>query len=209
MKNKSGQEIEVKFYVIDLNRIHQKLMELQAQVVQERVFETNLRFDQPDRSLQKQRQVLRLRKDTQNILTFKGAEEEDQAVSVRQEIEVLVDDFETTRHLLELLGYRVFMEYEKYRSTYSYHDCLVVLDELPYGSFVEIEGPDGKTIQKAAKALKLQWETRVTGSYIALFENLKEHQPDFEGKMLVFSAFAGRRIMPDELKVHPADLAST
>jgi len=206
MKNKSDQEIEVKFYIIDLSLIEQKLIDMGADLVQERIFESNLRFDRPDKSLQKQRQVLRLRRDTQNILTFKGAAEEGSLVSIRQEIEVVVDDFETTRLLLELLGYRVVMEYEKYRTTYSYQNCLVVLDELPYGTFIEIEGPDGKTIQKVAQELNLQWDTRVTTSYVYLFDNIKEHYPEFEGKNLSFSAFSGKRIMPDELKVHPADV---
>jgi len=205
MKNETDQEIEVKFYIADLKQIQEKLINLNASLLQERVFESNLRFDFPNKRLQKQRQVLRLRKDTQNILTYKGAAEEGKMVSVRQEIEVVVDDFNTMRQILESLGYLVVMEYEKYRTTYQYGNCLVVLDELPYGNFIEIEGPDGKRIQEVSQKLELRWETRVMTSYVYLFDILKKTHPEFEGKYLTFSVFTGVKIMPDELKVHPAD----
>ena len=207
MKNESDIEIEVKFFVISLKDIENKLLQLGAMLVQERCFETNLRFDTADQRLRNLRQVLRLRKDTQNILTFKGAAEGGKPVSIRQEIEVVVDDFETTRTLLESLGYEMVMAYEKYRTTYRLMDTLVVLDELPYGNFIEIEGPDGKSIQKVARNLNLNWKTRVTTSYIYLFETLKKVRPELEGKFLTFAELTGMRFTPDEFDVSAADLA--
>jgi adenylate cyclase class 2 len=165
-----------------------------------------LRFDTGDQRLRNLRHVLRLRKDTQNILTFKGAAESGKLVSIRQEIEVVVDDFETTRTLLEGLGYEVIMEYEKFRTTYSLLDTLVVLDELPYGDFIEIEGPDGKSIQKVARNLNLNWKARVMTSYSYLFEGLRKVRRELEGKQLTFKDLKGLRFTPDEFDVSPADL---
>ncbi|HSM24261.1 MAG TPA: class IV adenylate cyclase [Anaerolineaceae bacterium] len=207
MKNEDNVEIEVKFYVISLDEIEEKIKELGGVLVQERCFESNLRFDTADQKLRNLRQVLRLRHDTENILTFKGAAEAGKPVSIRQEIEVLVDDFETTRALLEGLGYEVMMEYEKYRTTYSLLNTLVVLDELPYGKFIEIEGPDGNSIQKVARNLNLNWKMRVMTSYTYLFENLKGRKPELVGKYLTFKELKGMQIMPDELGVSPADLS--
>jgi len=206
MKNSSDVEIEVKFYVISLEEIKQKILDLGGILVQERCFESNLRFDTADGRLRTLRQVLRLRRDKDNILTFKGAAEVGKPVSIRQEIEVLVDDFDTTRTLLEGLGYEVVMAYEKYRTTYSLLDSLVVLDELPYGNFVEVEGPNGKSIQKVARNLNLNWKNRVMTSYTYLFESLKKIRPELEGKYLIFEELKGKRFMPDELGVSPADL---
>ena len=206
MKNEDNVEIEVKFYVISLDEIEEKIKELGGVLVQERCFESNLRFDTADQKLRNLRQVLRLRHDTENILTFKGAAEAGKPVSIRQEIEVLVDDFETTRALLEGLGYEVMMEYEKYRTTYSLLNTLVVLDDLPYGKFIEIEGPDGNSIQKVARNLNLNWKMRVMTSYTYLFETLKSRKPELEGKYLTFDALKGIQFMPDELGVSPADL---
>lgn len=206
MKNASEVEIEVKFYVISLEDIAAKIIDLGGKLVQERIFEKNLRFDTADQKLRNLRQVLRLRQDKENILTFKGAAETGKQVSIRQEIEVLVDDFDTTRTLLEGLGYEVVMEYEKYRTTYSLLDTLVVLDELPYGNFIEIEGPDGNSIQKVARNLNLNWKMRVMTSYTYLFETLKGRKPTLSGKYLTFDDLKGMQIMPDELDVSPADL---
>jgi len=206
MKNASEVEIEVKFYVISLEDIAAKIIDLGGKLVQERIFEKNLRFDTADQKLRNLRQVLRLRQDKENILTFKGAAETGKQVSIRQEIEVLVDDFDTTRTLLEGLGYEVVMEYEKYRTTYSLLNTLVVLDELPYGKFIEIEGPDGNSIQKVARNLNLNWKLRVMTSYTYLFENLKNRKPELAEKYLTFDALQGIQIMPDELGVSPADL---
>jgi len=206
MKNTSDVEIEVKFYVLSLKEIEQKILDLGGTLVQERCFESNLRFDTADGRLRNQRHVLRLRKDKENILTFKGAAEVGKSVSIRQEIEVLVDDFDTARKLLEGLGFEVVMSYEKFRTTYSLLDTLVVLDELPYGNFIEIEGPDGASIQKVARNLNLNWKARVMTSYTYLYEMLRKRRPELEGKYLTFSELKGMRFMPDEFDVSPADL---
>ncbi len=206
MKNETEVEIEVKFYVLSLEEIENKIKELGGTLVQERCFESNLRFDTGDQKLRNLRHVLRLRKDKDNILTFKGAAEVGKPVSIRQEIEVLVDDFDKTRELLEGLGYEVIMEYEKYRATYSLLNTLVVLDELPYGQFIEIEGPDGKTIQKVARNLNLNWNARVMTSYTYLYEALQKVRPELDGKYLTFGDLKGMKFMPDEMDVSPADL---
>lgn len=206
MKNHSDQEIEAKFFVVNLKEIEQTLIGLGATLSQARVFERNLRFDEGDGRLRKLRHVLRLRQDTHNILTFKGAAEVGKEVSIRQEIEVQVDDFDTTLRLLQALGFEVVMQYEKYRTTYIYKKTLVVLDELPYGHFVEIEGPNGSAIKETARSLGLHWPSRANTSYVYLFEHLKDQRPELSGSNLTFTDLAGLRFSPDELGVHPADI---
>ena len=75
--------------------------------VQPRLFELNLRFDTPEGELSRGRKVLRLRQDTQALLTFKGPAQDRSDVAARQEIEFTVSDFLAARHFLEALGYRV------------------------------------------------------------------------------------------------------
>ena len=69
MKN---QEIEVKFFVDDLEEIAERIANAGGEFAISRVREINLRFDKPDRSLTQAMQVLRLRKDFKSRLTFKG-----------------------------------------------------------------------------------------------------------------------------------------
>jgi adenylate cyclase class 2 len=71
------------------------------------------------------------------------------------------------------LGYQVAMMYEKYRRVYDLDDVHVTLDEMPYGDFIEIEGPQPESILLASQRLGLAWERRILDSYTALFEELR------------------------------------
>jgi adenylate cyclase, class 2 len=64
--------------------------------------------------------------------------------------------------------------YEKYRSAYMLGDVEISLDEMPFGNFCEVEGPDTESIKKTAGLLNLDWSKRSTLSYLALFNALKE-----------------------------------
>lgn len=172
--NLSEREIEAKFPVRSLEGMHRKLEQAGAVLEAPRVHEVNLRFDTPDGLLTRERRVLRLRRDTRAVLTYKGAAQTGQEVSVRQEIEVEVSDFESARHLLEALGYRVSILYEKYRTTYQLGGAHVVLDEMPFGNFVEIEGENAEQIHQIARLLCLRWEARVAESYLGLFERVRQ-----------------------------------
>ncbi len=168
------QETEVKFYVRDLNRLKIQLETLGAQRVQERVLETNLRFDLPDGRLRLEGRVLRLRRDTQVRLTYKSASQKEEGILSREEIEFVVEDFEKAKRFLEALGYQKLAYYEKYRTTYDLNETHIMLDELPFGSFVEIEGEDAGSIHAVADQLHLNWETAVAAGYVALFERVRK-----------------------------------
>jgi adenylate cyclase, class 2 len=196
--SKSEQEIEVKFLVRDLSLIAARLQALGANLKSERVLETNLRFDTPDGALTRALQVLRLRQDAIARLTFKGPAAAGQSVSSRQEIEFAVSDFQAARHFLEALGYQVSIVYEKYRTEYSLRDLVVTLDEMPYGSFVEIEGPDAESIQQAAADLHLDWEARSIASYLALFNQLRSDR-GLKARNLTFAELKGVQVSPQDL----------
>jgi adenylate cyclase class 2 len=172
--SKSDRELEVKFLIPDLMALQARLEALGAQLVQPRVHEINLRFDTPDGDLTRSYRVLRLRQDTQARLTYKGPGELVDGVRARQELEFTVGDFDTAKAFLEALGYVVSVMYEKYRATYALGGVLVTLDEMPYGNFIETEGPDGASIHRTAEVLGLDWERRILDSYIVLFDRLRE-----------------------------------
>lgn len=169
----NNQEQEAKFYLGDLQGLEERLRRLGAQLRTPRIFEANLRFDTPDGSLTRGRQALRLRQDEKIRLTYKGPAAMGEAVSIRPEIEFEVSSFDNTRAFLEALGFHVSVRYDKYRATYDLGSVEVVLDELPFGDFAEIEGPNGETIQGAAAALGLDWGARCIDSYLGLFDRLK------------------------------------
>ncbi|HEY3474678.1 MAG TPA: class IV adenylate cyclase [Anaerolineales bacterium] len=203
-----GRETEAKFYVHDLERVKSRLEELGASLVQERVLETNVRFDLPDARLRAEGRVLRLRRDTEAWLTYKSASKKEQGVQSREEIEFVVESFEKARQFLEALGYQKLVYYEKYRTTYgiqpSEESIHVMLDELPYGNFVEIEGETIESIRDIAGQLGLRWESAIATSYHALFEHVKKtlNRP-FED--LSFAEFKGSKVDVSHLDVEAAD----
>jgi adenylate cyclase, class 2 len=200
----SGQEIEAKFYVHDLARIQVRLEELGAQHVQDRVLETNIRFDLPGAKLRAGGRVLRLRRDTEARLTYKSASSKKKGVLSREEIEFIVEDFETAKRFLEALGYQKLFYYEKYRTTYRLAQTLVMLDELPYGSFVEIEGEGIEPIHALARELCLSLQAPIAASYHALFERVRKTlRLPFQD--LSFANFADRQVRPEHLGVRAAD----
>lgn len=198
------QELEVKLYLNDLSGFQRHLEAVGARLAQSRVHEINLRFDTPGGDLGRTYQVLRLRQDTAARLTYKGPGEILGGVHLRREIEFTVGDFESARVLLEALGYQVSVMYEKYRTTYELDGVQVTLDEMPYGDFAEIEGPDPASIHAVAEKLGVDWEARVVESYTSLFERLRE-KLGLTFRDLSFANFAGMGVSPQALGVQPAD----
>jgi adenylate cyclase, class 2 len=196
--SKSEQEIEVKFLVRDLSTIMDRLLALGASIKNARVLETNLRFDTPDGILSRSYQVLRLRQDAVSRLTYKGPAVQGMDVSSRLELEFTVSDFQAARRFLEALGYQVSVIYEKYRAEYVLGELVVTLDEMPYGNFIEIEGPDVDSIRQATADLRLDWEARSTSSYIGLFYQLRNDR-NIPAQNLTFAEFQGVQVSVEDL----------
>ena len=166
-------ETEVKIYVADLGAVRQQLEHLNAVLVSERTFEHNIRFDDTNQRLIRRGVVLRLRQDGGVRLTYKeSAQQHAGGITSRVELETEVGDFDTMYQIFIKLGYMVNMVYDKYRTTYELADTEIVLDEMPYGNFVEIEG-DPDAIEHVIKLLGLQSAPRMESSYVWLFERLK------------------------------------
>jgi len=199
------EEIEVKFYLTDPRGFAARLTVVGAALKTPRIYERDLRFDDAKGSLKEADQVLRLRMDKQASLTFKGSGVLKSGASARQEFEVRVSDFDTTQKLLEALGYHPYLVYEKYRTTYDLMQCEVVLDEMPYGWFCEIEGDSPKTIKQVAERLGLRWDACIVESYIMLFQKCKE-KLGLVFNDLTFVNFKDITPAAQDLGVNPADL---
>jgi adenylate cyclase class 2 len=200
------QEIEVKYYIADLPALEAKLKRLGAQIVQPRIHEINLRFDTPDEELKRAFKVLRLRQDKAARLTYKGPSHYQEGARMRQEIEFEVSDFEAARRFLEALGYQVSMMYEKYRAAYELDGVEITLDELPYGDFAELEGPNTNSLRTVNRKLGLDWEARAGDSYTVLFDHLREVMSlDFSD--LSFENFKNLDVTPAAMNLRPADVS--
>jgi adenylate cyclase, class 2 len=167
-------ETEVKLYVPHLELVQVRLERIGAKLTAPRVYERNVRYDNAERSLSAGGIVLRLRQDSRARLTYKEGRSVQNNISSRFEAEVEVSDFDTMETILDKLGFSPYMVYEKYRTTYELDEAEIVLDEMPYGNFVEIEG-DVSTIEPLIKRLGLETATRYPASYTVLFDNVRRN----------------------------------
>ncbi len=85
--------------------------------------------------------VLRLRKtDRKTTLTYKEKVATDSDFKHQIEHETIVSDVEATEAIIQKLGYRLDIVYEKHRKSWHLGNVEVVLDEVPFGYYMEIEG---------------------------------------------------------------------
>jgi adenylate cyclase class 2 len=203
--NTSNQEIEVKFLISNLPALLEKIQSLGALMLRPRMLEINLRFDTHDMKLSERAQVLRLRQDDQAILTFKSPGEIVNGVISRTELEVVVSNFQTTRAILEALGFQVFMTYEKYRQNFKLNELVASVDEMPYGNFIELEGSSPEHVRATADLLGLDWNQRINLSYTALL-GLYNQNTGHTFRDLSFETFSGLRVLPEQLGLAYADL---
>jgi len=166
------QEIETKFQIKDIQKIGQRLQQLGALLIRPRTYELNIRYDLPDNSLSKSGRVLRLRQDDSTSLTFKGPGSLQERIVSREEIELPVEGFDQARTFLKALGYQETFTYEKFRTLYDLSGTKIMLDVLPYGDFIEIEGHSTMEINEQAGAIGLRMNAAIPFSYHELFRRV-------------------------------------
>jgi len=184
------QEVEVKLHIDDLEMVAARLVAAGAERSVPRVFERNIRYEDAEKSLTGQGIVLRLRQDMRTKFTYKEpAASVDDELATRFEAEVEVSDFETMDVILKKLGYQPYVVYEKYRTTYTLDRAEIVLDEMPYGNFVEVEGQP-EMIRGVIDRLDLVDYPRFKTNYMVLFERVRAHL-NLDVHDLTFENFEG------------------
>jgi adenylate cyclase, class 2 len=141
-------EIEKKYRLTHemLAPLRQRLREVGAEGRGSAEFEENVIYTGP--GLDPARRVLRLRrKGVRAVFTFKERDLSGSPVKRQREEETEVADADALAAILEALGYSPALVYEKRRETWRIADTEVVIDELPFGLFVEIEGDEASIIE--------------------------------------------------------------
>lgn len=136
-----------------LEEITQRLIDLGAEFDKE-VFEVN--YQHRGGQMDERGATLRLRKIGDfTVLTYKEKIKTENGAKRKIEYETAVADVDAMETIIERLGYRLTAVYEKRRKYWHFNDVEVVLDELPFGLFMEIEGTV-EAIENAEKALGLK-----------------------------------------------------
>ena len=200
MNESTNIETEIKLRVSDLAAVAERLEAAGATLTGARVFERNVRYEDAGNTLTVRGIVVRLREDSRIRLTYKDPGTAEDGIMSRLEAEVEVSDFDLMEMILGKLGYHPHMIYEKYRTTYMLGETEVVLDEMPYGHFVEIEGKRANIVRALAR-LELVEAPRYTASYARLFDYVR-HNLRLDFRDLTFANFETITV-PDSAFVPP------
>jgi adenylate cyclase class 2 len=115
--------------------------------------------------LDQDRSVLRLRRvGKRATLTYKERFPNRSAVKHQREDETPIDDPDAMESILDALGFTPALIYEKHRQTWTLGETEIVIDELPFGLFMEIEGTE-KDILAAESKLAIKSLKAETATY--------------------------------------------
>ncbi|HEV2801367.1 MAG TPA: class IV adenylate cyclase [Pyrinomonadaceae bacterium] len=160
-----GTEIEKKYRVNadEAASLRERLRAVGAEARGEE-FEENILYAGP--GVERGSRVLRLRRvrGGRSVFTFKESMTGVGNIKRRREEETEVADGDALANILDALGYTPAAVYEKRRETWLFAGVEVVLDELPFGLFVEIEGAE-ESIREAERLLELTATTHEPKSY--------------------------------------------
>jgi adenylate cyclase class 2 len=116
--------------------------------------------------------VLRVRKIAdKTVLTYKRRIQNEFDIKQQIEHETEIADAEEIENIIENLGFIRSLVYEKRRRTWHFRQVEIVLDELPFGLFMEIEGSITAIAEAemflGAEAFQVEHETypRLTAKY--------------------------------------------
>jgi predicted adenylyl cyclase CyaB len=185
MKAKGNLEREIKYHSDDLEKLRERLRELEAERKGPAAFEDNWILDRGDELLSTGR-ILRLRTDGGKArVTYKGPMSLEGNLKVREEIEVEVGEAEVARAIFEQLGYQVVRRYQKMREEWRLGGVTIALDHTPIGGFAEFEGDGAETVSKRCGFDPHNAEPR---TYLELYEAYVREHPEAPPEMVLRQA---------------------
>jgi adenylate cyclase class 2 len=170
------QENEVKFLNIDPEEIENKLKEMGAQRIFDKIYKRRV-FDYPDLSLNEKGAYLRLRDEGDKItFTFKqrlGIKSHDgtQNDEGMEEIEVNVSDFNKTAELVLKLGLTEKFYEENRRIRYKLRNIEFDIDFWPLlNPYLEIEAPTWEEVDEGIRLLNLDQKDKKIFSTFQVYQ---------------------------------------
>jgi adenylate cyclase class 2 len=171
------KEIEVKILEVDPDAIRQRMAALGAELH----FKGELHalfFDFPGSPIKEKGDVLRLRKEGDEIILAYKKRVSKEGTKIMEEHEIAISNFEETQQILAHLGMKVVAGNRKFREEYVLKNSKVVIDnyqdEMAYiPAFIEIESPTEAELYEMAALLGFRredcrsWDTRDLAEHYA------------------------------------------
>ncbi len=172
-------EIEVKFrYKEGVEEKVQKIAEFVIEKVEEDIY-----FNHPCRDFRESDEALRVRRDVEGIkVTYKGPKIDAETKS-REEIKLIVDDYNKAVAIFLKLGFKKVRNIRKTRRIYRIDEAIVCIDEVDgLGKFVEIEIESDsleakEKVFQIAEMLGYLRSEAITESYLEMIERYSSQNP--------------------------------
>ncbi len=157
-------EIEAKWLAINPNNIRKMLKQTGAKLVYPERLMTRCVFDYPDKRLEKIGGWVRVRNEVDKI-TLSYKQLNDRTVHGTKEINVVVNDFDTTCKFLETIGLKKNSFQETKRESWKLGDTEIEIDTWPWiPTFVEIEAKSEDELFRVGDLLELPRNKALYGS---------------------------------------------
>ncbi len=164
------KEIEVKFQLKNKDKILEKLSALggKAKKPYDQITYGFFSKDSVERGI-----FPRIRKEFgKSVLTVKVRPQKESSFFERKEYSITIDDEKEGIEILKSLGFDRIREFSKKRQEWEFPDVEVCVDDLYFGTFLEIEG-EKKDIESMIKKLGLENNERITKAYLAIEDDYK------------------------------------
>lgn len=167
-------EIEAKWLDIDKNELRAKLKKIGAELVHPERLMRRSNWDYPDRALARKGGWVRVRDESDKV-TLSYKQTTDYSLHGTQEINLIVDDFDTSIQFLKTLGLEQKSYQETRRESWRLGETEIELDTWPWiPPFIEIEAADEASLKRVAEMLELDMGQASHGSvekaYQAVFD---------------------------------------
>ena len=161
-------EYEVRVLEIDIKKMQKKLKELNAELVED-VFQRRYLYDfkpvNPDK-------WIRLRTNG-NTTTLTIKDVQSSKIDGTKEMEIVVDDFNTTNEILNELGYQPRAIQENKRIKYNLNGVEVDIDTWPrIPTYLEVEGKNEEEVYKTLELLGIPKEKATALNTQTIYEEI-------------------------------------
>mgnify|MGYP004594589945 FL=1 len=175
-------EKQVKYKINNFDYISKRLIEIEAIFIGG-FMEKTIRYDNDDLKCSNNGIFIRTKSGMKNVLTLKEIPTDSSKTSFeRITTEIEVDNINKIGYILEKIGLTKKFIMEKYRLFFKYDNVDILIDELPFGIYLEIKGEDNE-INRVTKILNIDETDLIKMTYWDIYDKIKK---DSKNENIVF-----------------------
>lgn len=161
-------EVEVKFLDIEPDQLRAKLRQIGARLVTSERIMRRRNFD--SEYMTQNHAWVRVRDEGGHItMTYKQTN--DDTITGTQEVNLVVNDFDSARAFLSATGLIEKSYQETKRESWELDEVQIEIDSWPWlPAFVELEGPTESKLRDIARQLNFDWDNHLAGDVTAVYQ---------------------------------------